>query len=298
MTFSDIKARHQRSSPSYMQGVSLLLRLDRPIGIWLLLAPAWSGCALAGATFTHWQDYLLLAIGAFLTRSAGCVINDILDEKFDAQNERTRHRPLPAKHITPSHAFLWLFILLFAALSLVLFFVPHILPLSILLCVLLLLYPFAKRVTSYPQVILGLVFNGGVFIGFALLRDDMPWSLVMLYGSFVMLTLIYDSFYALMDKKSDKELNLGSLALIIKDMRLLGWGGYGMATCLLLLSLASYSLFVFLCVLVVMIHGVRLSYHLHDAPSPHHALMAFRAHAASLFLIFTLTFSAGSHDIL
>lgn len=198
--------------------ISPLLRLgrfDKPIGITLLLFPCWWGVALESGLAFDGNLLFLFAFGATIMRAAGCIINDIFDMDVDAQVVRTKDRPLACKEVSIKTAILFLMGLLFFGL-LVLIQLPYrCWVLGLLATCLATLYPLAKRVTSCPQLVLGITFNFGVLVGAAAVTPDwIHGTTFMVYGAAILWTLAYDTIYALQDINDDKKLGIGSTALL------------------------------------------------------------------------------------
>ncbi|MEM9431794.1 MAG: 4-hydroxybenzoate octaprenyltransferase [Pseudomonadota bacterium] len=195
-----------------------LSRIDRPIGTWLLLLPCWWGIALALASEpqslrleTLWL-VVSVAIGAVLMRGAGCTWNDYADREFDAAVARTRSRPIPAGQASPRAALVWMVAqALLAACILFTFNVPAIL-LGIASLALVCIYPFAKRVTWWPQIFLGLAFNWGIPLGWAAQVGHVPPEAWILYLAGIVWTLFYDTIYAHQDKEDDALIGVRSTA--------------------------------------------------------------------------------------
>ena len=191
--FTDIDRQHWtlRHLPPWARPFGRLSRWDRPIGTWLLLFPCWWSLALGEAP--HWGPLAgwmaLFALGALAMRGAGCTWNDIVDRKIDAQVERTRGRPLPAGEIKVTQALSWLGIQL--AIGAAVLFKLDKFAGGVALCSLLLVatYPTMKRLTSWPQVVLGLAFNWGALVGYAQVTGTLSWATVALYVGGVAWTL-------------------------------------------------------------------------------------------------------------
>jgi 4-hydroxybenzoate polyprenyltransferase len=212
------------------------MRLDRPIGVWLLFWPcAWS-VALAGLGEGGVALILWLGLGAFAMRSAGCVYNDIIDRDLDARVERTRLRPLASGRVSVKAG--WV---LLAGLSLIGLLVllqlertAQIVALASL--ALVAAYPFMKRITWWPQAWLGLVFSWGALVGWAAVRGEMETPALLLYAGAVFWVIGYDTIYALQDKEDDALAGVKSSALALGPrarigvaifylLALLLWGG-------------------------------------------------------------------------
>ncbi len=190
-----------------------LMRLDRPIGTWLLLFPCWWSLALA---YEGWRDFaffLLFGIGAVIMRGAGCTWNDITDREFDAKVARTRTRPLPSGQVSLRQAFLFLALQLAAALLILLAFNPFAIALGAASLIVVFAYPLMKRVTYWPQLFLGLAFNWGALLGWAAVKGALGPAPLLLYAAGIAWTLGYDTIYAHQDKEDDALLGLKSTAL-------------------------------------------------------------------------------------
>lgn len=175
-----------------------LARLDRPIGMWLLLLPCWWTLVLAvpalGVTGL-WYG-LLFAIGAVVMRGAGCAINDILDRDLDAQVERTSTRPLPSGEVTLGQAIGFTIAQCLIGLAVLVQFNIETITIGILSLALVVTYPLMKRITWWPQLFLGLTFNWGVFVGWTSIEGSIAWPLFAIYLGSIFWTLGYDTIYA------------------------------------------------------------------------------------------------------
>jgi len=192
------------------------MRLDRPIGVWLLYWPcAWS-VALAGVE-GRWDLFLWLALGALAMRSAGCVYNDIIDRGLDRQVERTRLRPLASGRVSVRSAALLIGLLCLAGL-LVLFQLNRIAALVALLSIApVALYPFMKRVTWWPQAWLGLVFSWGALVGWPAVTGSLGWPPVLLWLGGIAWVIGYDTLYAIQDIEDDALVGVKSSARRLGD---------------------------------------------------------------------------------
>ena len=188
-----------------------LMRLHQPIGIWLLFFPAAWGVLLAPPTLS-WPLLAVMLAGAAITRAAGCVINDMADRHFDDKVARTQSRPLAQGNITLADAYVLLFLLLTAALYLVLLLPEPVLWVACFAVPMMALYPRMKRVTWWPQLWLGLTFNLSAVMGW--LATDTPLSLATfaLYLAAIVWTLGYDTVYAMQDKADDERIGIKSSA--------------------------------------------------------------------------------------
>lgn len=199
-----------------------LARFHQPTGIWLLFLPCLCGIFLALKKVIGIEIYevskitLLFFLGSILMRSAGCVINDLIDAKFDSQVERTKNRPIASKKISKKAALIFLFCLLLGGLLVLFQFNKNTIFSGFFIMNFVLLYPLMKRLTYYPQVFLGLTFNfGAVMASLALLNFITPESLI-LYVALVIWTLIYDTIYAFQDIEDDLKVGVKSSAIAFK----------------------------------------------------------------------------------
>ena len=207
-----------RFAPRWSRPYLRLSRADRPAGTWLLLIPCWWGLGLAvaadpagGALGDLWIA-IGCAIGAFLMRGAGCTWNDISDREFDAQVARTKSRPLPSGQVTVKQAAIWLVVQMMLAFGILLTFNTFTIILGIVALVPVIIYPFAKRFTWWPQVFLGVAFNWGALLAWAAHTGSLGWPAVLLYLSGIAWTLFYDTIYAHQDKDDDALIGVKSTA--------------------------------------------------------------------------------------
>lgn len=209
MSHTDIRFGFIARLPRRFQPYALLSRWDRPVGIWLLLLPCWWVLALSSAPLSL---FVLFAVGAMVMRGAGCTINDMLDRDLDAQVERTRARPLPSGLLSMRQAALWL-VLQLAIGALILFtLAPLAIALGFASLILVGCYPLMKRITWWPQLMLGLTFNWGIPLGAAAATNRIDPAIWWLYGAAILWTLIYDTIYAHQDKADDALIGIKSTA--------------------------------------------------------------------------------------
>jgi 4-hydroxybenzoate polyprenyltransferase len=204
--------------PSALLPYAQLMRLDRPIGWWLLVIPCWWGLVLGqiaagGGLPNLWHAALFLA-GAIIMRGAGCALNDIADRDFDAQVLRTRNRPIAAGRISRLQALACLALLSFAGLIILLQFNWYTAVLGACSLAIVAIYPFMKRFTYWPQAVLGLAFNWGALVGWSATHGALSLAPVLLYASGVAWTLAYDTIYAHQDKEDDVLIGVKSTALL------------------------------------------------------------------------------------
>jgi 4-hydroxybenzoate polyprenyltransferase len=208
-----------RLLPAWARPYARLARLDRPIPIWFLLWPCWWSIALATpeGQWPDWRMLVLFAVGALAMRGAGCTVNDIADREFDGQVARTRTRPIPSGQVSLRQAFAFLFFLSAIGFAVLVTFNRLAIGLGALSLVLLVTYPFMKRITWWPQFFLGLAFNWGALLGYAAVTGRLDWAPVVLYAAGILWTLGYDTIYAHQDKDDDALIGLKSTARLFGD---------------------------------------------------------------------------------
>ncbi len=201
--------------PAPARPYARLMRLDRPIGTWLLLFPCFWGFALAvpANTAANTAYILLFALGALVMRGAGCTYNDIVDRDFDAKVARTALRPIPSGQASVRAAFIFLAVQLLVGLAILLQFNWFTVWLGVASLALVFTYPLMKRITYWPQAFLGLTFNWGALMGWAAVNGSLDWPPVLLYAGGVAWTLHYDTIYAHQDKEDDALIGVKSTAL-------------------------------------------------------------------------------------
>ncbi|MDQ6958455.1 MAG: 4-hydroxybenzoate octaprenyltransferase [Mariprofundaceae bacterium] len=196
-----------------------LLRMDRPVGYWLLLWPTLWGLLAASHGRPEPKNLLIFVTGVFLMRSAGCVINDFADRGFDPHVERTRDRPIAAGCIAPGTALAGFVFMLFIALLLVSQTSPLVVELAVAGVLLAAIYPFMKRFTHFPQAWLGMAFGWGAVMAWAaetgnVTNSPIPW---LLFAANICWSLSYDTAYAIGDRADDMKINVKSTALWLGD---------------------------------------------------------------------------------
>ncbi len=189
-----------------------LMRLHQPVGIWLLFWPCAWALALASDRLEIGK-LLLFFIGAVLMRGAGCIVNDIADRNFDGKVERTKTRPLASGELNVTQALLLLAVLLLASLLVAYQLGFMVIMWGALALIPVFIYPLMKRVSWWPQLFLGLVFNWGALMGWASVRNQIDFPAILLYIGGVFLTLGYDTIYAHQDKIDDARIGVRSTAL-------------------------------------------------------------------------------------
>jgi 4-hydroxybenzoate polyprenyltransferase len=204
-----------RWAPEGVRPFVQLARLDRPVGWQLLLAPCWFSTLLASSAMGKAPDLWLLFlffVGAVAMRGAGSTYNDLVDRDIDAKVERTRGRPLPSGRVTPRAAVLFFVAQCLVGLAVLLSLNPFTVKVTLASVLIVLIYPFAKRFTSWPQAVLGCAFAYGALVGWAAETGALSASAFLLYGSSILWTIGYDTIYALQDINDDEKAGIRSTA--------------------------------------------------------------------------------------
>ena len=195
-----------------------LIRFNKPIGFTLLVWPCWFALSILENSILELLNwYLIFLIGGFLMRSAGCIINDIIDMNIDKKIYRTKSRPLASGKLTIMEAVFFLIILLFLSFLILLNFNFNTIILGILSIPLITLYPLMKRFTFWPQAFLGLIFSWGVLIVAIQFENTLSIYFLLLYIGCFFWTLAYDTIYAYQDIEDDKKNNIRSTAVLFKE---------------------------------------------------------------------------------
>lgn len=200
--------------PRPLRPYTRLARLDRPVGIWLTLFPCWAALIQAAHGLPDLRTLIVFSLGALTMRSAGSTINDMADRNFDGHVERTRFRPLASGELSLRAALLFLAAELLLAASLLLFLTPLTRLVAIGVLPLVVLYPFCKRFTHWPQAILGAAFNWGILMASAEVTGTIPAGAVLMWLGAIAWQIGYDSVYAYVDIRDDKRLGLKSTAIL------------------------------------------------------------------------------------
>jgi 4-hydroxybenzoate polyprenyltransferase len=193
-----------------------LARLDKPIGIYLLMWPSLLGLLLgiSNSESVDFKNFIIVIIGSVLVRSCGCVINDINDYKIDKLVARTSNRPIAAGFISTLEAWVFFVILALSSIFLLTFTNPLTIKISILFGILIMIYPLTKRFFVAPQFILGITFGSGCLISYSLQSSTFSLSLMVLYIGIIAWIISFDTYYALEDKEDDTKININSTAIL------------------------------------------------------------------------------------
>jgi 4-hydroxybenzoate polyprenyltransferase len=205
-------------APSWLRPYLRLTRLDRPIGWWLLLMPCWWSAALAAIPAGGWGPdpwhVLLFLVGAIVMRGAGCTWNDLVDRDIDARVERTRSRPIPSGQVSVPAAAVFLVLQALLGFAVLLQFNRFAVGLGFASLAVVVIYPFMKRVTYWPQIFLGLAFSWGALMGWAAAFGRLDLPAYLLYAGSIAWVVHYDTIYAHQDREDDALLGLKSTALL------------------------------------------------------------------------------------
>ncbi len=294
----------QKIAPDWSIPYLQLSRIDRPIGSWLLLIPCWWGLCLGiieSGSRVDFRDLWIATgcgVGAILMRGAGCTWNDINDRKIDAQVERTKGRPIAAKQISVRNAIVWMLLQCFIALLILLTFPPFSILLGAISLIPVLIYPFAKRFTWWPQVFLGIAFNWGILLGFSTKEIGITISCFCLYIAGIFWTLFYDTIYAFQDIEDDNIAGVKSTARLFNHHTIYWLSGFVMIFMTLTILTFYSSIFykshtVFLsCITGSVIFCGHLCYQLYffEIDKPEICLKLFRSNrnAGLIFFLFLL----------
>jgi 4-hydroxybenzoate polyprenyltransferase len=208
-------------APAWSRPYLRLARLDRPIGSWLLLLPCWWSSALA-AIAAHQAapspvHIALFFVGAFAMRGAGCTWNDIVDRDLDGSVERTRSRPIPSGQVTVVQACIFLALQALIGLAVLISFNGFTIALGIASLAIVAIYPFMKRITYWPQIVLGLAFSWGALMGWAAAFGRLDAPAFLLYAGSISWVIGYDTIYAHQDREDDALIGIKSTALLFGE---------------------------------------------------------------------------------
>lgn len=201
-------------SAAKFQGLIQLMRLDKPIGSLLLLWPTYWALWLSADGLPSLDVFIVFTLGVFMMRSAGCVINDFADRKVDGKVKRTAQRPLATGVVSSKEALALFFGLLLASFLLVLTMNSLTIGLSFVAVALATTYPFMKRYTHLPQVVLGAAFGWSIPMAFAAQSNELPTSMWWLFSANLAWTVAYDTYYAMVDRDDDLKIGVKSTAIL------------------------------------------------------------------------------------
>ncbi|WP_223788647.1 4-hydroxybenzoate octaprenyltransferase [Marinicella meishanensis] len=196
----------------------LLMRMDRPIGTLLLLWPTWWALWSASDGHPDFNTFLIFTLGVFLMRSAGCVVNDIADRKYDGQVKRTQHRPLAQQQLSVNSAWVLFVALMLGAAMLLLFLQQLTVLLAMVAAFFAITYPLMKRLTYLPQVYLGIAFSFSIPMAYAEVTGTIPQLAWLLFVANILWTTAYDTIYAMVDRRDDLKIGVKSTAILFGDL--------------------------------------------------------------------------------
>jgi 4-hydroxybenzoate polyprenyltransferase len=230
-------------APNWLRPYLRLARLDRPIGSWLLLIPCWWSLGLAavhGPAPLLLPHALLFFVGAFAMRGAGCTWNDIVDRDLDARVERTRSRPIPSGQVSVPAAAMFLVAQALVGLAVLLQFNSFTIMMGMASLGVVAIYPFMKRITYWPQIVLGLAFSWGALMGWPAAFGALGLPAIVLYAGSIAWVIGYDTIYAHQDREDDALIGVKSTALLFGENSR-AWLALFYALAVVLLALAGWS---------------------------------------------------------
>jgi len=274
-----------------------LTRLNKPIGFMLLFWPCSWGLAYAykyNQNLELFIYYLILFfLGSVLMRSAGCIVNDIVDKNFDKKVERTKNRPIASGIISLKKSFFYVLILCSLAFIILIQFNFFTIILGMSSMILAFTYPFMKRITYWPQLFLGLTFNWGIIMAWAAMDIDFNLEIILLYFAAIFWTLGYDTIYGVQDMSDDEIIGLKSTAIKFKNnIKLFVGASYAITIFLLFLILYNKIGINIISILFILFISLKIFQIIYfDKKNPQKCLSAFKLNNLSglvLFLVFTI----------
>jgi len=274
-----------------------LTRLNKPIGTMLLFWPcAWGitlGYFFDGQTTLYLKHIILFFFGSVLMRSAGCIVNDIVDRNLDKKVARTKNRPIASGKISVNESLIYIILLCITALFILLQFNKLTIVLGLGSMFLAFAYPFMKRITYWPQLFLGLTFNWGIIMGWTSIMNDISIEPIILYISAIFWTLGYDTIYGLQDIHDDEIIGVKSTSIKFKNNVKI-FVGTCYCFCVLFILLMFFMMNIekyFLLVSLLFISTLAYQIKLFKVSSPSTCLMAFKKNNLTGFFIFFFIFS-------
>jgi len=217
---SILSPKLKQSVITQVRNYGKLMRVDKPIGLWLLLWPTLWALWLAGEGHPDSGLFVVFVVGVFVMRSAGCVLNDYVDRRIDPYVERTRTRPIASGAVAPTEALVLFVALALFAIGLATMLNRPARMLAIVAASLTVAYPFIKRYVSIPQFVLGAAFGWAVPMAFAAQTGETPQLAWLVFGTALIWAVIYDTFYAMVDREDDRKIGIKSTALLFGDVDL------------------------------------------------------------------------------
>jgi 4-hydroxybenzoate polyprenyltransferase len=278
-------------APPWTRPYLRLARLDRPIGSWLLLMPCWWSVGLAGMSagaFPSLWHIVLFFIGAFAMRGAGCTWNDIVDRDLDSRVERTRSRPIPSRQVTVAQAYVFMLLQALVGLAVLLQFnwftvITGFASLSVIV-----IYPFMKRITYWPQIVLGLAFSWGALMGWPAAFGRLDWPALILYAGSICWVIGYDTIYAHQDREDDLLIGIKSTALLFGERtKPMVAGFYGAAAVLIgIAGILAGGQLIFVLGLIAFAAHLAWQVTRLDISDPAHCLRLFKSNRDAALILF------------
>ena len=283
---------------THLKNFISVTRLDKPIGFLLLFWPCSWGLSLANYfnkdMDTFFYYLFLFFCGSVLMRSAGCIVNDIVDEKIDKKVSRTRTRPIASGSLSKKLA--WAYVLILCSLAFIVLIQFNLLTiyLGIFSMIFAFSYPFMKRFTYWPQLFLGFTFNWGIIMSWTAITNEISFLPVLLYTGAIFWTLGYDTIYGLQDASDDEVIGIKSTAIKFKDnLNVFLGGSYIISSILLLFVVISLEINYFLIFLLFFMISLFYQIKVCDIKNPAMCLKAFKSNNLSgLFVFLTLYLTA------
>ena len=278
-------------APSWSRPYLRLARLDRPIGSWLLLMPCWWSAGLAGMHSGHvpspWH-IVLFFIGAFAMRGAGCTWNDLVDRNLDGLVERTRSRPIPSGQVTIAQATVFMLAQALVGLLVLIQFNRFTVLTGLASLLVVVIYPFMKRITHWPQIFLGLAFSWGALMGWPAAFGRLDWPALVLYAGSICWVIGYDTIYAHQDREDDLLIGVKSTALLFGERTPSMLAGF-YACAVVLIAAAGFMAgggMIFAAGLIAF--GAHLAWQVTrlDIDDPAHCLMLFKSNRDAGLILF------------
>ena len=216
------------AKPALSELLVEIMRLHRPVGIWLLMLPCWFGLAYVSSGFPDPWYLLLFALGATVMRGVGCIYNDIIDRDLDAQVERTKNRPIPRGDLTIPQAIIFIVILSMIGGGILYQLPSKAILAGVASVFLVIVYPWMKRITYWPQVFLGVAFNWGIWVAWGTQDQNLSFGVFCLFLGSLLWTVGYDTIYAHQDREDDLLVGMKSSAIKFREKTKLAlWILYG-----------------------------------------------------------------------
>jgi len=278
-------------APAALKPYLRLARLDRPIGSWLLLMPCWWSLGIAGmraGEFPNPWHIVLFFIGAFAMRGAGCTWNDLVDRDLDGRVERTRSRPIPSGQVSVKQAYAFMLLQMLVGLAVLLQFNVFTIFCGFASLSVIVIYPFMKRITYWPQIVLGLAFSWGALMGWPATFARLDWQPIVLYAGSICWVIGYDTIYAHQDREDDMLVGIKSTALLFRERTKPMLAAFYVAAVLLigLAGLMSGGGVIFLFGLALFAAHLAWQVWIIDIDDPAQCLMLFKSNRDAGLLLF------------